>query len=542
MRRAVVAVVSGLCFVLQATPAASHTPSTVFNWTRLARFVAAPGKLTFHYSLAAGDVLGQKLREGMDEDRDGVLDEDEKRAFVTRIEEAIAPDLRLAVDGRVIPMRFTERRWIIDGAAAAVRPISLDFYLDVALDDAPGATHSVVYDDRSFVLELYDNLVRIEELDGCELCASRLEDRSYMTDPLPDASRSATPSDGLDGCEPALPNIETLSRWPEQDFAFREPTGGGHYRLSFAYRVTQEPGAKAVTDGGRGSDPSRAPGIQFPAEQSRMSALVAGKDLSLGFVLFAFGVALVLGAFHALSPGHGKTVVAAYLVGAKGTVRHAFLLGLIVTTTHVASVVLLGLVTLWLSQYVVPEKIYPWLGFSSGLLIVLIGGWMFVKRLRIAVAAKRSRLRHDHDHVHDHHGHGHGHHDHDHGHAHDHGHDHVMRHADDSPVSFFELLVLGVTGGMVPCPSALVVLLSAVALHRIAFGLALIGVFSIGLASVLILIGVVVVKAGNFLSGSQRMGWLVTRLPVASAVVVTVLGAIIAVQALVSGGILTVRL
>jgi len=528
MRRALVAVISGMSIVLWAAPAASHKPSTVFNWTRLARFVAAPGKLTLHYSLAAGDVLGQKLRGRMDEDRDGVISEDEKRAFVTRLEEGIVPDLRLMVDGRVIPVRFTERRWNIDGSDVAVRPVSVDFYLDVALDDAPGATHRVVYDDRSFVLKLYDNLVRIEDLDGCELCASRLYDRSFMTDPFLDAGRDVTPSDVPDDCELALPSIETLRGEPERDFAFREPTGGGHYVLTFAYRVTKEPGASTVTDDGGGADPSRAPGIQFPAEQSRMAALVAGRDLGLGFVLFAFGVALVLGAFHALSPGHGKTVVAAYLVGSKGTVRHAFLLGLIVTITHVTSVVLLGLATLWLSQYVVPEKLYPWLGFSSGLLIVLIGGWMFVKRLRIALGAKRSHRRHDHDH--------------DHGHDHDHDHDHVVRHADDSPVSFFELLVLGVTGGMVPCPSALVVLLSAVALHRIAFGLALIGVFSLGLAAVLILIGVLVVKAGAILTRFQRMGWLATRLPVASAVVVTVLGAIIAVQALASGGILTFHL
>src|SRR5207237_365252 len=156
--------------------------------------------------------------------------------------------------------------------------------------------------------------------------------------------------------------------------------------------------------------------------------------------------ALFWGAAHALSPGHGKTIVTAYLVGQRGTPRHAALLGLIVTATHTIGVFSLGFVTLALSQFVVPDRLYPWLNLVSGVLVVAIGA-----------SVLRSRLRHRN--------------------AHEHGHD---RHHEHGP-SGRSLVAVGVSGGLLPCPSALVVLLAAISLHRIAFGLLLIVAFSAGL-------------------------------------------------------------
>jgi nickel/cobalt transporter (NicO) family protein len=258
-------------------------------------------------------------------------------------------------------------------------------------------------------------------------------------------------------------------------------------------------------------------------------------------------LAAALGAFHALEPGHGKTVVAAYLVGSRGTARHALILGLIVTASHTAGVYVLGGVTLYASRYIVPERLYPWLGAVSGLIIAALGFSLFLKRY-----AGR-----DEDHGHEHHGHGHAHnhahgrqhHGHRHGDGHEHGHDHGHVHGHDHHlpagqlVSLRELFALGITGGIVPCPAALVVLLSAVALRRVGFGLFLIAAFSVGLAAVLIAIGLLMVYARRLMARFQGEGRVVTRwLPLTSSAVMTVLGLAIAGQALMAAGILQLRL
>jgi ABC-type nickel/cobalt efflux system permease component RcnA len=248
--------------------------------------------------------------------------------------------------------------------------------------------------------------------------------------------------------------------------------------------------------------------------------------------VFAALLAAALGAFHALEPGHGKTVVAAYLVGSRGTARHALILGLIVTASHTAGVYLLGGVTLYASRYIVPERLYPWLGAVSGLIIAALGFALFLRRYA-------SRDGH---HGHEHHGHTH---DHAHGHHHHHGHDHGHHHHVPSgqTVSLRELFALGITGGIVPCPAALVVLLGAVALRRVGFGLFLIAAFSVGLAAVLIAIGLLMVYARRLMARFQGEGRMVTRwLPLTSSAVMTVLGLAIAGQALMAAGILQLRL
>jgi ABC-type nickel/cobalt efflux system permease component RcnA len=253
-------------------------------------------------------------------------------------------------------------------------------------------------------------------------------------------------------------------------------------------------------------------------------------------ILFAFA----LGCFHALSPGHGKTVVAAYLVGSRGTPRHAFLLGTIVTLTHVAGVFALGLIVLFGSKYVIPEHVYPWLGFASGLLIACMGLWQFTRRYA-ALFARRTSEGHFHDgHYHIHTADGHLHdHEHDHGHHHGPGgHTHEM----PDKITPGSLIALGVSGGIVPCPSALIVLLAAIALNRTAFGLVLIIAFSIGLAAVLIVIGILMLRArGLFDRFELKNSWL-QRLPVASSLFITVLGMVMAVQALTAGGILQINM
>src|SRR5271170_6691525 len=149
-----------------------------------------------------------------------------------------------------------------------------------------------------------------------------------------------------------------------------------------------------------------------------LTRLLHQPALTPWMIAVAIGIAFGLGAAHALTPGHGKTIVAAYLVGSRGTLKHAAFLGGMVTFTHTVSVFLLGLATLFLFQYVVPQKVTQVLGAVSGLSIVAIGGWMLYKRLRGAGHAYSEHHEHGHDHDHHDHSHPHGH---THSHAHSHG-------------------------------------------------------------------------------------------------------------------------
>ncbi|MCE7982854.1 MAG: high-affinity nickel-transporter [Caldilinea sp. CFX5] len=264
-------------------------------------------------------------------------------------------------------------------------------------------------------------------------------------------------------------------------------------------------------------------------------------------ILLALLAAFGWGAAHAFSPGHGKTIVGAYLVGSRGTVRHALFLGLTTTITHTAGVFALGFVTLFAAQFILPEKLYPWLSMLSGVLVVVIGAIMIKDRLHSFVSGQDHHHHHGHHHDPDHHHHDHSHADHEHGHDHSHnhhshdhhGHHHLPPGTDGTPVTWRGLLALGISGGLLPCPSALVLMLGAISLQRVGFGLALIVMFSLGLASVLTAIGVVLVYAGKFFQRIPESGPLFRFVPVASALFITVVGVGITVQALMSIGVFT---
>src|SRR5579864_4636564 len=139
------------------------------------------------------------------------------------------------------------------------------------------------------------------------------------------------------------------------------------------------------------------------ASTDALTRLLHQQELTPWMIAAGFGIAFVLGAAHALTPGHGKTIVAAYLVGSRGTLKHAAFLGGMVTFTHTVSVFLLGMATLFLFQYVVPENITRVLGGISGLSIVAIGAWMLYKRLRGTGHTHSHDHEHGHSHSHDHH-------------------------------------------------------------------------------------------------------------------------------------------
>ena len=270
--------------------------------------------------------------------------------------------------------------------------------------------------------------------------------------------------------------------------------------------------------------------------RNAFTELMTHKEISFGFALIAAFIAAGLGALHAMEPGHGKTIVAAYLVGSKGTARHALLLGLIVTISHTAGVYLLGAVTLYAQKYIMPDRLYPFLSVISGILIAGMGIYILLKRLMGDDFS--------HSHVHGPGGHSHGVFWHSHSPEIEHGPVTEMEAA--RPVEKLgkrQLMILGITGGMVPCPAALVVLLSAVALHRVGFGLFLIVAFSLGLAAVLIGMGLAAVYAGRLLSKVPVEGRLIRLwMPAASAAMITFLGCAIAVRGLMAAGIVEIRI
>ena len=237
----------------------------------------------------------------------------------------------------------------------------------------------------------------------------------------------------------------------------------------------------ALSGGGELASPVRV----SESTENGFTELISRESLSIGVVVVSLLVAMFWGAVHALSPGHGKAIVAAYLIGTRGTPRHALYLGLIVTVTHTIGVFALGAVTLGLSEFIVPDDLYPWMNLVSAILVVAVG--VTVLRMRIldwfrgarrAVgggAHGHSHDSHHHDHSHDQaHGHEHEHgHSHAHGGSHSHGHGHDHHHVPEPGTGWRGLVSVGISGGLLPCPSALVVLLAAISLQRVGYGLVL---------------------------------------------------------------------
>ena len=278
------------------------------------------------------------------------------------------------------------------------------------------------------------------------------------------------------------------------------------------------------------------------------------QPLTLQLAIAALVISFVLGGLHALTPGHGKAIVAAYLVGSKGRVIDAVFLGFVVTFTHTFSVIALGVVMLVAGSFA-PDDVVPWLSLFSGILIVGIGAWLFTKNMKQYYSGAHSHGHgHDHGHSHDHdHDHDHEHpHDHDHDHDHNHDHDHSHSHGGHTHshggrththavpserTGFWGLLSLGISGGIVPCVDALIGLLFAISLNKLAWGLIILSAFSLGLAAVLVAIGILMVMAKPMIERFTGEGVWLQRLPIFSAAVVILLGAILVFKAINTVGI-----
>ncbi|MGB7416449.1 MAG: sulfite exporter TauE/SafE family protein [Thermosynechococcaceae cyanobacterium] len=276
------------------------------------------------------------------------------------------------------------------------------------------------------------------------------------------------------------------------------------------------------------------PALAHPGHILDLEALLP-QNLTPALVLTSTGLAALFGAGHAFSPGHGKTMVTAYLVGSHSTPKHALLLGLITTVTHTFTVFVLGFVALLLSRYIVPEQFYPFLSLGSGLMVTGVGVWLFL-RLRKqrshqpAHQPSHAHAGHSHDdHVHATHSHD------NHVHSHSASDHHAHHHHLPPKITWKSLMALGVAGGMIPCPSALILLLSAIALQQTALGLLLVSSFSVGLAIVLTSLGLAAVYTRQWFEQLPQIPFLLPlrrNLPMLSAFVTLWVGLLLSANTL----------
>ncbi len=449
---------------LTASPAMAH-PLGNFTTNQLAQVRIDERQAHVHYVLDQAEIPTFQQIQRFDASGNGTIEGAERGLLLDAQLAEISSGLELTADGRSVPLRRPRHPKLSfpsgQGGLLLTR-VEADFSAPV-----PRGARRIELVNRAF--------------------SGRIGWRAIQI--LPGSGTDVTSS------VPATDPTDALRAYP-QDLLSSPPDD---LEASFEVR----PGSGAVTAplgpaGGQGSEDRALDGF---------ANSLAGADSHGLLIVFLLAASFGWGALHALSPGHGKAMVAAYLVGSRGAPRHALILGLAVTVTHTAAVFALGLVTLAASEYVLPEDLYPWLGVVSGLMVVAIGFTVMRSRFR----RWRSQSR---------------------GHHHSHGHDHPH----GQPLTMRGLIGLGVSGGLVPCPSALVVLIAAISQHRVGLGMALIGAFSLGLAATLVAVGLAVIHGGRLITrlgperrifGSRFAGVL----PAISASVIVLAGVLIASRA-----------
>ncbi len=484
------------------TSTTSAHPLGNFTINRYSRITLAKDRVQLRYVVDMAEIPTYQEMPTIDRNADGKVDDGERAAYLKQKVEQLRSKLNLSINGKPVELKSVAQDLSFPPGQGNLPTLRLTADFTANFGSAQG-NQQLDYRDENFSDRLGWKEIVVQG-DGVTIARST----------VPAADRSAE-----------------LTKYPEDMLS--SPLDQREAHATFELAASASP-ADLGTYSPRPSVLDRS--------RDQLADLIATQELSLPVILFSLLAAFVLGAFHSLSPGHGKTIVGAYLVGSRGTARHALFLGLTVTLTHTIGVFALGLITLFASQFILPEQLYPVLSVVSGLMVVVIGMSLFATRLRAFLNGQTEHAQ-SHTHTHDAHDHTHDEntHDHDPVHDHEHGHSHLPLDADGRVIqslSWRNLLALGISGGLLPCPSALVVLLGAISLHRVAFGLILIVAFSAGLAGVLTGIGLLLVYAGHLFARVRAPGRIVRLLPVSSALVVTALGMLILAQALVQVGVL----
>ncbi|GAC1396790.1 MAG: hypothetical protein NVSMB56_11790 [Pyrinomonadaceae bacterium] len=529
---------------LAASAAFGHALGN-FTINHFARLQIGDERITVHYVVDMAEIPALQELQTADVNRNGTPTDKELNAYLSRAADAYAGGLSLMVDGARLPLKAINQHISLPAGSGGLQTLRIECDYQTAL------LHFVAHEAKHLRFEDTNQRDRIgwREIVVAPSAAMSIFDStaygSAVTDELKSypENLSAGP---LNEYAAALSFIK--GELPANAIALHARDAGA-YATNTA--ITPLDGRDASASGTRqATAQSNAQAVStdnsaIGRTRDRLTELISVPTLTPLVALFGLLFAAVLGGLHAMSPGHGKTVVGAYLVGSRGTAKHAAFLGLTVTVTHTLGVFALGLITLFASQYILPETLFPVLSFASGAIVLGIGGTLFIRRLR-AVVGGASPDHHNHEYEHEH-VHNHGHDSHDHQHIsdplmpHSHGgvaHTHMPPGADGTPVTWRSLLALGISGGLLPCPSALVVLLSAISLHRVGYGLLLVGAFSFGLAMTLTGVGLAFVYAGRLLKRqTAAAGRLVRVLPVLSSFVIACAGAVICVESLKQGGV-----
>jgi nickel/cobalt exporter len=483
-RRLLAATLAALALPLLAGSALAH-PLGNYTVNRAVAITVGADRVELLYLIDMAEIPAFSAIGEIDRDASGSVSSGEGAAYGLATCDAVRAGLDLTLNGSATAlMPSTQPELTFPDGAGGLRTLRLACHMTAARPSG-AAAGSLAVRDRADDGHVGWREIIIAAGDGVRLTASDVP------------SKSAS---------------EFLSAYPAG--RLESPPDVRQARASFTLSGT------AAVEAPPSGSPTSAPTADDPL------ARLVGGELSPALVLLAFLLAAGLGAAHALSPGHGKTLVAAYLVGSRGTVRQAMALGLTVAVTHTAGVLVLGALVLVAGELFLPEMVIGWLTIVSGGLMAVLGAALLWK----AVSGRGGRPDHDHDHVHVQ----------DHGHSHGRGHSHQHDRAASGPgpaLTVRSVALLGMAGGLVPSASALIVLLAAVTTERLVFGLALIAAFGVGMAAVLGGLAVVTTLARDWLgdraavrhSGAVRSA--LGLLPIGSGVLVLGIGLAIALGA-----------
>ena len=518
--------VAATLVVLLASPLRADTVASLlgnFTINQYCGLSVAATTAEVHYAIVYGQLPAIQELHAADANGDGVTSEAERNAYVGRLAPKFTDDLELLVDGVRVPLQATH--WT-SSLPTETGGFSLRVDMDFSAALPAGPRHVIQFSNRNYAGRMGWHEIVVTAVQPVGIYDSNAFSTS-ITGGLTEALQALPEGGPLD---------ERTVHWSMD--ATGLPAG--------AQALSPRSGAGAVTAATTAADSTESGWLMRATRQ--LVEAISAPQLKPGVVLLTLLAALLLGGVHALSPGHGKTIVGAYLIGSRGTPRHAVFLGLTVTATHTLGVFLLGFATLYASRFIVPERLFPILSLISALLVLGMGMVLLIQRGRLARRAWLQRtapsglifepvLAHD--------GYGRG--VHTHGvytrgvHTHDtsglmhsHGgamHSHLPPGADGEQVTWKSLLALGISGGMVPCPSAMVLLLAAIALNKTAYGMLLVLIFSVGLAITLTAVGLVFLYARSRIRPFGAARRWTELLPVMSASFITVVGLALCVGA-----------
>ncbi|MBV9324601.1 MAG: sulfite exporter TauE/SafE family protein [Chloroflexi bacterium] len=457
-----------------AAPVAAAHPLGNFTVNHYSRIEVSGDALAVRYVLDLAEIPSIQETRAADTDGVGVVTNTEWDAYKERKAADITSALELSIDNRRIPLQPTDVTVSQPLGQGDIPLVRLEMWLRPTVALTPGVEHQAVFRDRSD--------------------PARLGWREVVLHGGPGATIS-----GAD--VPAQDVTDELRSYPDDLLQNPLDRREAHWAFTMDGNTTSATPATVSAAASRPTDP--------------LAALVTATDMSPSVIVLALLAAAALGGVHAASPGHGKSIMAAYLVGRHGTVLDASALAVSVTLAHTTGVLVLGVLTVAASNLIVPEQLYPWLTLISGALVLAVGARFLVDALR-----GRTAQEHAHEHKHGHHG----------------EHAHHADHLDGALAPTWRgLFALGLAGGIIPSGSALVVLLSSIALGRLGFGLVLILAFGLGMAIVLVATGVLLVHAGRFMIGfvpDTRRARLASLIPLVSASVMTLLGVVATVDGL----------